>query len=280
MISRSALRGAGLLGAVRRHSGVLLALVFIVGVTLASWLAPLPYNPRSPNAYATLAAPSVKHWFGTDEDGFDVFSRTIYAARTDVTLALGGAALAAVVGVPLGLIASTGRRSARVVARALDIFQSFPLLVLTIVIVALLGASAFNLLVVIAAVNTPAFIRIVRSDALTVRSTRYIEAAIGIGASRVRVTFRHLLPNVLPTVLQQLALAIGSGIISIAALTFLGLGLGPSQPAWGAMIRDGATQIATGAWWVAFFPGLMILLFILSINLLADATDRFLKPER
>lgn len=263
-----------------KHPTVCIAILFVVGMTAAAWFAPTPYNPITPNPAATLLGPNAQHWFGTDENGFDIFSRTLFAARSDVTLALGGAALATLVGVPLGLVASTNRRSASVIARALDVFQSFPLLVLAIVIVALLGASGPNLLIVIAAVNTPAFVRIVRSDALTARSSRFIEAAIGIGASRARVTFRHLLPNVAPTVLQQLALAIGSGIITIAALSFLGLGLNPPTPAWGAMIRDGATQIATGAWWVALFPGMMILLFILSVNTVADAVDKYLRPTR
>ena len=263
----------------RHHPGFVVGLTFIVVSLLAALLLPLPDNPTAPHPAATLLAPSGSHLMGTDENGFDEFSRVIAAARVDIPIALAGALLAALIGVPLGLLASAGTRSSGVIVRGLDIFQSFPLIVLALVVAALAGDKTQYIIVAIMLVNVPQFIRLVRSEALVVRSQRFVEAARAVGASPRRITFRHVLPNVTATIFAQLSLSVGNGIIVLAALSFVGVGIAPPTPSWGAMIFDGSQYIATGQWWLTLFPGLAILVFVVSFNAVADGLEALLRPE-
>ncbi len=214
----------------RRHPEwlrVAIGSLFICVLVLAGLFAPLPYDPLEPYLDDTLVPPGSAFWFGTDSLGRDIFSRTIAGARVDIPLALAGTLVSLVVGVSAGLLASTKSRWSDRTMRALDMFQAFPLLVLAIAIVALTGNKLHNVVFAIAFLNIPRFIRLVRSEALALRESRFIEAAYAIGASRLRVMVRHLLPNMTGTILVQASLTAAQAIIVIAALSFLGIGVTP-----------------------------------------------------
>lgn len=264
------------LGMAGRHKLLAFALVMLLGLLLAGFLAPLPYDPIHPNPANTLEPPSSTFWLGTDRFGFDVFSRTIAAARLDLPIAISGTLLSVIVGVPIGLAASTKSRWSERIMRGLDMFQAFPLLVLAIVIVALTGNSLRNVVFAIALVNVPRFIRLVRSEALSLRESLFVEAAHAIGASPTRVMVRHLLPNAIPVVLAQASLAAAHAIIVVAGLSFLGIGITPPDPSWGAMIKVGSQNIATGDWWVSLFPGMAVFLTVTMFNVLGDGLERAL----
>jgi peptide/nickel transport system permease protein len=198
--------------------------------------------------------------------------------QLDMTLAIAGAAISALIGIPLGLLASSGGTAAARLMRTLDVAQSFPLLVLAIVIVSLTGNELKNIVIAIVIVNTPQFIRLVRSEALAVRASRFVEAARAIGASPLRVHFVHVLPNVTATILAQTSLTVGSALITVAALGFLGIGITPPTPTWGGMIREGSLALVSGHWWIALFPGLAIFVFVLGVNSVAEGIGRVLGP--
>jgi len=254
----------------RHNKGVAVAGIILLTMLLAGLFAPLPFDPIKPNPSETLSPPNASHWFGTDRSGLDIFSRTIVAARLDLPLAISGALVSLMVGVPLGLAASTKTRWAERFMRGLDAFQAFPLLVLAIVIVALTGNNLRNIVVAIALINIPRFIRLTRSEALALRESRFIEAARAIGASPRRVLFRHLLPNIVGTIFAQASLAVAHAIVVIAALSFLGIGITPPDASWGAMIREGSQTMATGHWWVATAPGVAVFLAVVSFHTIAD----------
>ncbi len=244
-----------------------LVLVIMMSVAL---FAPLPHNPIRADGALPLLPPGPEFWFGTDVYGFDVFSRTVAAAGRDLPLAIAGAVLSLVIGVPLGLAASGKSRFSTRLMQALDVFQSFPLVIICIAIVTLTGNHLGNVIFAILVINVPRFMRLIRSEALSLRESRFIEAAHAIGASRPRVLFRHMLPNVWPIALAQVSLAASHAIVVIAALSFLGIGISPPEPSWGAMIQSGAALMTTGQWWVVAFPGLAIFIAVLSLNAIAD----------
>lgn len=269
-VSHTADRLAPVLSWSRHNLGIVLGLVVLSTILLAAFFAPLPFSPFRPDAAGTLLPPSGQHWLGTDRSGFDVFSRTIAAGRLDLPLALVGTLVSLLIGVPIGLAASSKGRWDEWIMRGLDVFQAFPLLVLAIVIVTLTGNNLRNVVVAIVLINAPRFVRLTRSEALSVRESRFIEAAHAMGATRTRIVFRHLLPNISGSILAQASLGAANAIVVIAALSFLGIGTSPSDASWGAMIRAGSQSMATGQWWVAFGPGLAVFLTVLSFNAVAD----------
>jgi peptide/nickel transport system permease protein len=243
---------------------------------LAGFFLPLPYHPNATDVDALARAPSADHWFGTDVSGRDVFSRVVTSARRDLPLSLAGTSLALAIGVPLGLIASAKGRWGERLMRVLDAFQAFPLLVLAVAIVTLTGNQVQNVVLAIALVNAPRFMRLVRSEALVLRESRFIEAATALGCSPSRIMFQHLLPNVVGVVLVQCSLAAASAIMVIAALNFLGIAASPPDPTWGSMIQSGARNIIQGQWWMSLFPGLAVLISVFSLNLIADSLEQTL----
>lgn len=256
---------------------VWVGLAIVAVFMLAGFFAPLPYSPVQPDPTATLDPPSSQHLFGTDGSGFDVLSRTISSARRDLPLALAGALASMVVGVPLGLAASVKGPWGERIMRGLDAFQAFPLLVLAIAIVTLTGNRLENVVLAILIINVPRFMRLVRSEALSLRESRFAEAAIAIGATRRRLMLRHLLPNMTGVVLVQCSLAAAHAIIVIAALSFLGIGVNPPEATWGLMIRSGARNMSTGQWWTVVFPGLAVFLAVASLNVVADGLSDHLE---
>lgn len=253
-----------------QHLSIVLGAGVLLALLLAAFLAPLPHDPFRPDATAGLLPPSGTYWLGTDQSGFDVFSRTIAGGRLDLPLALIATAISMLIGVPIGLLASSKGRWDELVMRGLDVFQAFPLLVLAIVIVALTGNNLRNVVIAIVLINAPRFIRLTRSEALSVRESRFIEAARAMGATRSRVVWRHLLPNISGSILAQASLGAANAIVVIAALSFLGIGTSPTDASWGAMIRAGSQTMATGQWWMAFGPGLAVFLTVVSFNAIAD----------
>lgn len=264
-------RGRRLLRVMGQHKAATAGVTFIVVLVLASLFAPLPYGPSETDSSSTLEGPSGSHLFGTDATGADIFSRTIDAARTDLALALAGTALSLVLGVLLGLAASTKGKGSERVVRGLDAFQAFPLLILALALVSLSGNKLYMVVVAIGLINIPRYMRLLRSEILSLRESRFIEAAIAMGASPLRITMRHILPNTWGVILVQTSLTIANAIVVIASLSFLGVGVNASTASWGSMVRDGSANMSSGEWWITTFPGLFIVLCVLSFNLLADA---------
>ena len=264
-------RLSGAVGVIRAlPPSVGLALSVLIVLLLAGLFGPLPYDPLRPVPGQTFQPPSSAHWFGTDGTGSDVFSRTISAAGLDLPLAVGGMLISLLIGVPLGLAASIRSRWAEQLMRGVDMLQAFPLLVLAIAIVALTGNQLRNIIVAIGLVNVPRFLRLVRSEALAVRELRFVQAAEAVGASQMRIMGLHILPNITGTIFAQASLATAHAIVVIAALSYLGIGVRPPQASWGAMIRSGAENMTTGQWWGWAFPGLAVLIVVLSLNHAAE----------
>jgi len=227
-----------------------------------------------------LQGPSGLHWFGTDELGRDVLSRVIIAAQPSLEVSVVSVGFALVAGVLLGLLAGYyGRFADSFIMRCMDILFAFPVMLLAIAIVAVLGAGIGNAMIAIAVVYTPIFARITRASVLSVREDVYVRAAVSIGVPDREIITRHILPNVAGPVIVQTSLSLGFAILTEAALSFLGLGVQPPQPSWGGMLYE-AQGFMQQAWWMAVFPGLAIVLTVLSFNLVGDALRDVLDPRR
>ncbi len=254
---------------------VAFGVLLIVALIVVAYAVPYSAVDYANGGRESLAAPG-QYWLGTDNLGRDVFRRVLAGARLDLPLALSGMLVSLLLGVPLGLLASQKSRWSERFMRGLDMFQAFPLLVLAIVLVALAGNALWMVVVAISLINTPRFIRLVRSEALSLRESRFVEAAVAIGATRKRVMFKHLLPNTTNTILVQASLTAAQSIVVIAALAYLGIGIKPPKASWGAMIRDGSQGITTGHWWISIFPGIAVFLCVLLFNTIADRLERVL----
>lgn len=259
-----------------RLVGLVLACVVVAGLPLAGLLMPLPFDPVQPDIASVAQAPSWVHWFGTDKSGYDVFSRTISAAARDVPLALAATVVALVIGVPVGLAATQGK-GGEFLMRIVDAVAALPIIVIAVVFVQILGGSALDVVIAIALVGIPRFVRVTRSSAITLRSARFVEAAIAIGSTPLRVSFNHILRNSYGVVLVQATLTAANGISAIAALNFLGIGIKPPYPTWGSMINQGAVMLLRGEWWAALFPTLAIVLFIGSLNAISTAIEHHME---
>ena len=245
-------------------------LVAILGI---AFLYPTPYGPNQPSTGESLSAPSSEHIMGTDILGRDVFSRVVVAGRLDLPLALAGTGIAMLVGVALGLIVSVKARWSERLMRGIDMFQAFPLLVLAMVLVSVAGSSIGMVIFAVAAIFTPLFVRLVRAEALALRESRFVEAAVSIGAPRHRILLRHILPNVTGVILAQAAIAGTRAIIVIASLAFLGIGIEPPTASWGQMIKGGVQSLTSGQWWIAVFAGVPLVIVGYAFNQIADALE-------
>jgi len=260
---------------------------FILVLTaFGPWLAPYPTMLADPAR--RLLPPSAAHWFGTDENGIDVFSRLIAAPRTDVSIALIATALSVAVGATLGVFAGyfegVDRRLLRWTSegglRLLDVLQAFPVFILAMVLVAIRGTGPINVLLAIAFVNFPVFLRLVRSEVLSLRERPFAEAAAAIGNSDLGLCFKHLLPNAWPTVLVQVSVTVGFAVLLTAGLSFVGAGVSPPTPELGAMIASGAKFMILGQWWVVIFPGLALGLIVFTFAMMGEIVGRLLEPGR
>lgn len=254
---------------------LLLVVVAIAGPSLA------PYDPLASNAAAALQPPSAAHWFGTDSLGRDIFSRVLVATRLDLAIALSAVVVSYTEGVALGLAAGyRGGLTDRIVMRLADTIMAFPLFVLAMGIVAALGNTVANIVLATVVINLPFYIRLARAEANVRRNATYIEAARLAGNTDLRIMAVHLFPNVLPPTMVQVSLNMGWAILNAAGLSFIGLGVRPPTPEWGIMVAEGATYIISGEWWIALFPGAVLMLAVFAFNLLGDALRDIFDPRR
>ncbi|GGM08072.1 MULTISPECIES: ABC transporter permease [Micromonospora] len=258
--------------------GALVLLVLLVVGVAGQWLAPAGINEVDVDRM--LQPPSLDHPFGTDELGRDVLSRVLVAARVSLQVGLVSVGIALTVGVTVGLLAGYYRGWAdNVLMRGMDVLFAFPVLLLAVAIVAVLGPGLRTAMVAIGVVYTPIFARVTRASVLAVREQDFVRAAISIGTSDLRIMRRHVLPNVAAPLIVQTSLSLAFAILSEAALSFLGLGIQPPDPAWGRMLFDGRGFV-TDAWWLGFFPGAAIFLTVLAFNLVGDALRDVLDPRQ
>ncbi|MBM2618633.1 ABC transporter permease [Actinoplanes sp. LDG1-06] len=255
----------------------------LVVAALAALLAPLltRWGPTEIDPSGTLAAPGGEHLLGTDGNGMDVWSRVLHAARLDLGIAVLAVALAVVVGTLLGLLAGyLGGWVDDVLMRIVDIFQAFPTFILALAVSALLGGGFFNLVVTIAAVNAPAYARLVRAEVRTLREMQYIDAAKTSGASTIGIMWRHLLPNSLTPVRVIAPLNCGWAMLTLAGLSFLGLGVTVPTAEWGSMISLGTSDVVAGRWWTSVPPGLALLVCVLGFSLLGEGLQERADAKR
>jgi peptide/nickel transport system permease protein len=224
-------------------------------------------------------APSLAHWFGTDEVGRDILSRIIYGTRASLSAGVISVGIAISIGVPLGLLSGyLGGKVDAILGRITDAMLAVPFLILAIALAAFLGPSLGNAMIAIGVTATPLFIRLTRGQTLSVVKEDYIEAARAVGNPGWRIALRHILPNVMPALLVQATLTIATAIIAEASLSFLGLGQQPPAPSWGSML-NAAQRFLTNAPWMAVWPGLAIFVTVLSFNLFGDGLRDALDPR-
>lgn len=284
----AAARGAGNFWRfARSQPGFLFGLV-VIGVTVflalfGPWIA--PYGPEEALSGRAVLPPSTAHWMGTDISGMDVFSRVIAAPRIDLTIALISTAIAFAAGVVLGVISGffAGGRGpwallSGAIMRGADIFQAFPLFIFALALVGFRGPSTQNVIVALAFLNIPFFLRVTRGAVLHVRERPFVEAARCAGGSGLRISFVHVMPNALTPALANLSPTIGFSILLTSALSFVGAGVPIPTPEWGSMIAIGAPNMMTGQWWTALFPGLALGLTILGYALVGDGLRDYLDP--
>jgi peptide/nickel transport system permease protein len=240
-----------------------------------------PYDPLASNTDIALQPPSLAHVFGTDQLGRDIFSRIVVATRLDFGIAISAVALSFLIGAALGSAAGYyGGWTDRIVGRLADTIMAFPLFVLAMGIVAALGNTVFNIVLATAIINLPFYIRVSRAEVNVRRNAGFVEAARLSGNSDWRILAVHLFPNILPPMMVQISLNMGWAILNAAGLSFIGLGVRPPTPEWGIMVAEGATYIISGEWWVALFPGAVLMLAVFCFNLLGDGLRDIIDPRR
>jgi peptide/nickel transport system permease protein len=267
---------------VRRNWPSSIALAIIVAMILAALLAPwiAPYDADETDPAAALQSLSLHHLLGTDIYGRDLLSRIIFAARVDLAVSFGATALALAIGSTIGALSGLYRGWVDlIIMRCVDSVMAFPAFILAMAITAALGNSVTNVLVAIAITQIPTYLRLVRGEILRIREMEYADAARVVGNPPWRIVFIHLLPNCLPPIIVQATLAMGYALLTMAALSFIGLGIRPPQSEWGSMTAEGAQYIVTGEWWLFLFPGLAIVIMVLAFNLVGDALRDFLDPR-
>ena len=265
----------------RKPIGSVGAFIFLVMIILAVFSGQLAtHAPNKQDASDRLQAPSMAHFMGTDEAGRDVWSRVVYGARVSLYVGIVSVVLATVFGTALGMTSGfLGGRTDIIVQRVVEMFLAFPTLILALVIMAILGPSVNNLIFAVVMVLTPRFSRVVRGSALATKEEPYIDAARSIGAKPVRILAFHLLPNILAPIIVLASTNLGIIIFIEASLSFLGFGTPPPTPSWGRMLSGTASGYFQIAWWLAFFPGLVLSMAILGVNLLGDALRDIWDPR-
>ncbi|MFZ3240414.1 MAG: ABC transporter permease [Pseudolabrys sp.] len=254
---------------------ILIALCALIGPYVA------PYDPLASDTSATLASPSFKHWFGTDQLGRDIFSRVIVATRLDFTIAISSVMLVFAMGGFAGIAAGFfGGWTDRIVGRISDTIMAFPLFVLAMGIVAALGNTVTNIVLATAIVNFPLYVRVARAEANVRRDAGFVQAARLSGNGDFRILLMHILPNIMPIMMVQISLTMGYAILNAAGLSFIGLGVRPPTPEWGIMVAEGAGNIISGEWWIALFPGAALMIAVFCFNLLGDGLRDLVDPQR
>ncbi|MEW9551239.1 ABC transporter permease [Nonomuraea sp. NPDC050783] len=257
--------------------GAVLIVLVVLAAILAPWLAPYPPDPRP---LETLLPPSGAHWFGTDNVGRDVLSQLLHGARTSLFIAVAVLAVAATVGVALGVVAGYAGGPLRdVIMRATDVFLAFPALLLSLALAVVLSPGVGTVVLAIAVTWWPWYTRLAASVAASISTRSYVDAARCLGVPAPLIVLRHVLPNSLTPVLVQLSLDAGGVILTSAALSYLGLGAQEPTAEWGLMVQQGQTYFTTN-WWVVTFPGLAILVTAFAFNVLGEGLRNALDPRR
>src|SRR3954452_211964 len=259
------------------------AFALFVLIVLAALLGPhiVPYDPLASDTAAALKAPSRAHWFGTDQLGRDVFSRVISATRLDFIIAVFSVVLVFLMGGLAGVAAGFfGGWTDRIVSRVADTIMAFPLFVLAMGIVAALGNTVQNIIIATAIVNFPLYARIARTEANVRREAGFVQAARLSGNGEFRIVLTQILPNIMPIMIVQMSLTMGYAILNAAGLSFIGLGVRPPTAEWGIMVAEGAAFMVSGEWWIAFFPGLALMIAVFCFNLLGDGLRDIVDPQR
>ncbi len=280
--------GGSLLAYAVRRPGFLVGLIIAVLAFTVAVIAPLvvPYSPTTATA-DVLQAPSVTHLMGTDPTGIDIFSIVMAATQTDLSIALSGTLLSFAAGVLLGAGAGywggtsgVPRALSNGLLRIMDMIQSFPAFIFALALVALRGPNAENVILAIAFVNLPIFLRLTRAAVLTTREQLYIEAARSVGMGDLRILRRHIIPNSIEPALVNASVTAGAAILLTAGLSFIGAGIRPPTPEWGSIIATGSQYMITGQWWIGIFPGLALSVTVFGFALLGDGLREYLDPVK
>jgi len=257
-------------------AGLIVLLIFVLLAVFAPMIA--PYSPSKLSIVNRLKPPSELYWFGTDEFGRDVFSRTIYAGRLSLLVGAAVVALSALIGITLGLLAGFFQKLDTPIARLIDAMMAFPDILLAIALVAALGPSLTTVIIALAVVYSPRLARIVRASTLVIRELPYVEAAKALGIPTFHIMTRHVLRNLVSPILVQCTFLFASAMLAEAGLSFLGLGVSPEIPTWGTMISAGRQYIGQ-ADWMTYFPGFAIILSVLSLQMVGDGLRDMLDPR-
>ena len=259
-------------------AGLIMVLLLAAVALLAPWIA--PYDPQAINTFHVLEPPSSRHILGTDSLGRDCLSRLIYGARISLLVGFVAVGIATLVGTILGAIAGYyGRWVDLAIMRFVDIMLCFPSIFLIMAVIAFLEPSIWNIMAVIGLTGWMGVARLVRAEFLSLKQRDFVLAARLSGASDARIVFSHILPNALAPVLVSATLGVGGAILTESALSFLGIGVQPPDPSWGNMLTEGKDNLEI-AWWLSVFPGLAILLTVLSYNLLGEGLRELLDPRK
>lgn len=261
--------------------GIAIVTTFIILGSVAPYIVPYPADAwgYTYNLEATLLPPSLEHPFGTDDLGRDLFSRVLLGSRFSLIIAIGVVSIALVIGIVVGLVAGyMGGFVSMILMRITDMFLAFPPLLLAIAFAATLGRGLINVIIALALSWWPWYARLIYIQVNSVKNLPFIDAARVVGLSTTKIMFRHILPNSLTPVLIQAALDMGSAILEAAGLSFLGIGVPPPIPEWGLLISQGWILIGR-AWWLSFFPGIMLITTVIGFNLLADTFQEIMDPR-
>ncbi|MBX2832904.1 MAG: ABC transporter permease [Rhodospirillales bacterium] len=267
----------------RENPVTALAFIMFGVMVIAAVFGPyiVPYDPLATDSDSVLQPPSFSHWFGTDNLGRDVFSRVVVATRLDLVISVAAVALSFMIGSFLGAIAGyRGGWTDITLNRVLDTIMAFPLFVLAMGVVAALGNSIANIIYATAIINIPFYARLVRAEVNIRRNAGFTLAAKLSGNSDARILAFHIFPNALPPMMVQVSLNLGWAILNAAGLSFIGLGVRPPTPEWGIMVAEGANFIVSGEWWLALFPGLSLMVAVLTFNLMGDGLRDIVDPRR
>lgn len=256
-------------------AAVVLLLLVLAAVSGPVWI---PHSPNQMAPAERLLSPSGQYWFGTDNFGRDIFSRVILAGRVSLVIGLSVALLATVLGTVAGLVAGYFRRVDDVLMRFVDGLMAFPSIILALALVAALGGSLVNVIIALAMTTWPIMTRVVRSSTLQLREFQFIEAAVATGTRKTDILFRHILPNAMTPIIVQATFIFAEAVLAEAALSFLGLGVTPPTPTWGNMLGE-SRSFLTVAPWFSIFPGIAIVLTVLSLNVFGDMLRDMLDPH-
>jgi peptide/nickel transport system permease protein len=271
---------AGALRRFLRHKGGVVGLAILALIILMVLLAPLlaPYDPIKPNYAVRLQGPSPGHLLGTDELGRDLLSRMLWGGRLSLSVGVIAVLVGMIFGTALGLLSGFYKGLDSAISRAMDILLSVPGLLLEIAIVATLGAGLQNVMIAVGIFSIPSYVRVVRASVLSAREAEYVEAARALGVRDIGIMVRHLLPNVLGPLIVVTTFGLAGSILSASALSFLGLGVQPPNPEWGAILNQGRSFMLIAPWMVAL-PGAVITTVILCLNLVGDGLRDALDPR-